>query len=474
MALNLFEYLDDMPALVRLHQRELHAVSLQDAEAFRLQLLRKRFDFLKERVGALGKLAQLQGISCIDNLDDAVPVLFQHTVYKSYPPAFLEKGRFAALTQWLQQLTAHDLSRVDASKVQFVDDWFRLLEHETPVAPIHTTGTSGKLSIIPRTLADTALLQETSNAKWQGFGSEVDNVLDPRQLTAPIPIIHPGYRHGFYASLRMLDLNVKALSNEEMCESLYSDVMSADMLSLAGRVATAEAKGQLDRLEISPALLQRFRENRQRQHSKEADAAAFFERVIERFAGQRVLLGATSPLLYTWAKEGIKRGVRGLFAANSWISTGGGGKGMILPPDWKSQIEDVIGAKATMSYGMSELCSMAVRCEHGHYHLPPYLLPYLLDEQTGTPLPRKGVQTGRAAFVDLLVDSYWGGLITGDEITIHWDGACACGRQSAYVGPNIQRFTDKTGTDDKISCAGAPDAHDKAMDFLARLADENN
>jgi len=474
MTVNLDDYLDDMQALVRLHQRDLHAVSHQDAEAFRLKLLCKRFSSLKERVGALRKLASLQGISNIETLDDAVPVLFQHTVYKSYPPAFLEKGRFAALTQWLSQLTTHDLSKVDASKVQFIDDWFRLLERETPVAPIHTTGTSGKLSILPRTIADTALLQQTSNAKWQGFGLEADNVLDPKLLTAPVPIIHPGYRYGFYASLRMLDLNVKALSNEDMCECLYRDVMSADMLSLAGRVATAEAKGQLDKLEIAPALLQRFRDNKQRQHDKEADSAALFDRVMERFAGQRVLLGATSPLLYTWAKEGIKRGVKGLFASNSWISSGGGGKGMVLPPEWKQQVEEVIGARVMMGYGMSELCSMAVGCEHGRYHIPPYLLPYLLDEKTGNPLPRKGTQTGRAAFIDLLVDSYWCGLITGDEITIHWDGGCACGRRSAYIGPQIQRYSDKTGGDDKISCAGAPDAHDKAMDFLARMAAEQN
>lgn len=55
---------------------------------------------------------------------------------------------------------------------------------------------------------------------------------------------------------------------------------------------------------------------------------------------------------------------------------------------------------------------------------------------------------------------------------MHWDGGCGCGRHSAYVGPKIQRFSEKNGTgDDKISCAGAPDAHEKAMSYLAQLTD---
>jgi hypothetical protein len=30
-----------------------------------------------------------------------VPLLFAHTVYKSYPPSFVEKGRWDRLLQWL-------------------------------------------------------------------------------------------------------------------------------------------------------------------------------------------------------------------------------------------------------------------------------------------------------------------------------------------------------------------------------------
>ena len=69
--------------------------------------------------------------------------------------------------------------------------------------------------------------------------------------------------------------------------------------------------------------------------------------------------------------------------------------------------------------------------------------------------------------MDLLPDSYWGGLITGDEVTLSgWDEPCACGRHGPYLHSTIGRFSEKQGGDDKINCAGAPEAHDKAIDYL--------
>jgi len=117
-------------------------------------------------------------------------------------------------------------------------------------------------------------------------------------------------------------------------------------------------------------------------------------------------------------------------------------------------------------YGMSELCASHAMCEHNHYHLAPWTITFVLDPDTSEILPRRGVVTGRAAFYDLLANSHWGGFITGDEITVHWDGDCPCGATSPYVEDNIGRYSEKRGGDDKISCAATPEAHREAMDFL--------
>ena len=118
---------------------------------------------------------------------------------------------------------------------------------------------------------------------------------------------------------------------------------------------------------------------------------------------------------------------------------------------------------------MSEVMAMHQMCEHGHYHIAPWVIPFVLDPDTSAILPRKGVTTGRAAFFDLGADSHWGGFISGDEISVHWDEPCPCGRSTIYASGEIQRYSDKRGGDDKITCAATESAHKEAMDFLSKF-----
>jgi len=120
------------------------------------------------------------------------------------------------------------------------------------------------------------------------------------------------------------------------------------------------------------------------------------------------------------------------------------------------------------AYGRSEMCGQFPSCEHGHYHAPPWVIPFILDSETGEVLPRHGTVTGRFAFFDLLPDARWGGFVTGDEVTISWDKPCDCGRTGPYVHAKIQRFSDKKdfSGEEKINCAAAPDAYAEALDFL--------
>jgi hypothetical protein len=96
----------------------------------------------------------------------------------------------------------------------------------------------------------------------------------------------------------------------------------------------------------------------------------------------------------------------------------------------------------------------------------------VLHPETGQPLPRSGTQTGRFALMDLLPENYWGGLVTGDEVTLSgWDEPCSCGREGPYLHSTIRRFSEIQGGDDKINCAGAPEAHDKAIEYLLQRSE---
>ena len=84
-------------------------------------------------------------------------------------------------------------------------------------------------------------------------------------------------------------------------------------------------------------------------------------------------------------------------------------------------------------------------------------------------LPRKGVQTGRYAFFDLMPETYWGGFISGDQVTIHWEEDCPCGWKGPRIGPVDYPFPEMEGGDDKITCAGTAQAYNEFMDFVSQV-----
>lgn len=241
---SLVELSGDFDALSALHQSDLFTRPAAEVEAFRLHLLRERFDALRDRVAALGKLSDIQGVSAISSLNDAAPLLFQHTVYKSYPMSFLERGRFAALTKWLNQLTVHDLSGVDAGQCELIEDWLRTLDKLTPLRCNHTTGTTGKLSFLPRTAREWRLQNRMLLSGFQGMPGENDLRFNLDEPGFRLPIIQPSYRHGFYMAHRNMEEQIRLLGDPDKVECLYGDeLLSPDVLSLAGRVAAADAKG---------------------------------------------------------------------------------------------------------------------------------------------------------------------------------------------------------------------------------------
>ncbi len=443
-----------------------------EVELFQLSWLQQRFGAVREQIVALKKLVDLQGIHAIAALNDVVPLLFQHTAYKSYPVSLLETCKFQALTQWLDKLTTHDLSRVDARDCHSIDDWLQLLDDETPLHVLHSSGTSGKLSLLPRDKKDAEKFFVCRLRNYEGFGAE------PNRAAAylagevkKMPIIYPSYRYGRYGGLRNLQQMAEQFESQDLVYTIYDEIMSADVASLAGRVAGAEAKGTLDQLEIPAHLLEKFRQSQARRGSGKVLEQAFIEKVIAECQGRQVIFMGVPAILMECVRLAKERGIGKLFHPDSLIFTSGDAKGTVLPPDWKQQIEEFVGAKPYTVYAMTECTSQLAECDHGHYHITPLLVPFILDPETGEALPRQGTQTGRFAWFDLLAETYWGGFVTGDEVSGHWDENCPCGRHGFYVEPSIRRYSAKSEDgNDKINCAGAANAHERALEFLNEQA----
>jgi hypothetical protein len=439
-----------------------------EVEKIQLETLKARFETLVEKVVPLRQLADRQGIKKIETFADAAPLLFTPKVLKSYPLSLLENNEFGKLTLWLDRLTTHDLSGVDVSACDTIDGWLDQLEAHTPMMIMHSSGTTGKLSIMPRSRVEICHLAELLFKYFtgykDGYGSEI------RDLGGTVPIFMPTYRHGRHIQRMLWPVYEAICGTEEDLISAYPGRLSADLLTLGGRLAAAEAKGEAGRIALNPALLAQRDSMIEFQKHQGDYMDAYFAKMRE-YQGRQVLVAGTWTVHLQAALQGEERNLQGLFSPKSFPLAGGGKKGQNFPDDWYERICRFYGMpEMRTNYGMTEITGLMQQCSQGNYHPWPHQIIYLLDTATGAALPRTGIQRGRFGFVDLAAETYWGGGWAGDEVTVDWNsGACACHRQGPHVRPDIVRLSEQQGGDDKISCAGAQAAHDAALDFLAKL-----
>ena len=450
-------------AWARLPVGQLLMLPRRNFEDLQLDLMKSRFESLRPRLAALDKLADRQRVDRFDSFAEALPVFFDHRVYKSYPLSLIEKRKFERLTAWLQRLTVRDLSEVPLDGVDSVDSWLsRLDEHGMIIG--HSTGTTGKLSFIPRS--------EVEWPAWQSAFFEAYAAATGRdQRKEEVPAFSTTFRSGHQMMMKMLHLFAKvAGGGEDKRHVLYDYAISSDLLSLAGRLQAADERGELDQLEIDPVLLEQRKELIERGRHRDEDLERWFTKLAQEFRGQRVDISGTASDLLRIALRGRERGIRCEFAPGSVLFSGGGMKGFKdAPDDWENLVTDFFHADRLCSlYGMSEVIGMAPLCSERFFHFPPYVVPLVLDEDAEL-LPGEGVQTGRLALFDLLAETYWGAFISGDKITLHWDEDCACGWKGPRIERTIVRFSELEGGDDKITCAGTAQAYSEFMDYVGNI-----
>ena len=216
------------------HQ-DLFAIPREELEELQLKALKLRFQRFRNTVPALRKLADRQGVETIDKLSAVLPVCFDHRVLKNYPTPILENRDFAKLTQWLDRLTMHDLSRMDLSGLKTIDDWLYRLD-EFGMIVTYSSGTSGKLSFVPRSMDEFGA--------WRMNYFEVTAAacgVDPREIK--LPTFNPMYRTSHQTAVKIMNLfQLEAAGGPEHYHTLYPGHMSADLLALAGKLQSAEER----------------------------------------------------------------------------------------------------------------------------------------------------------------------------------------------------------------------------------------
>lgn len=447
----------------------MHSVERATLPELQRAAVAQRFAELRDEIPLLTKLADRQEIAEVVELGDVVPLLFDHTFYKSYPSSLIDNHRFADLTAWLSKLTTVDLSQLDAGACASLDEWLDLLDAESDLRLCHSSGTSGTLSFIPWAKPELDQLGGVhATVLTQDFGVDEDIRQQPG-----IDVIFPYFRYGGGMFTRLNELMIKWVAKgPERHHPAFDARLSSDVMYLAGKLRAAAARGRAPTVAVDPGLLARKEEFDRLMTEMPQRLEAFLDELIDQLAGKPTFTISVWHTIHNLALSGLAKGHRAVFAPESEVIIGGGMKGTVPPEGWEDDIRAFFGVDRLRSnYSMSELTLSAPRCEHDRMHFNPWIVPFVLDPETSKPLPRTGVQTGRAAFFDLALRTRWGGFITGDEITVHWDELCPCGQTTVGCGTTISRLSDKRG-DDKISCVATEEAHQEALDYLTTLEAE--
>jgi hypothetical protein len=422
-------------------------------DPLRLAAAQELFETRIKQIPLLKKRADDAGIDRISSFADLVPLLFAHTVYKSYPQALFDKGRWPAMIQWMQTLAVSDLSNVDLTDVKDVDDFVERLWNAGH-AVLTTSGSSGKVSFLVHTMQDREL--KTRHIKH----------------TQAWPFLEagPGRTVFWFGPMRGRNSAVElAISNEENWQNEGKTRALDERPLLISEVSKSAAmRKKLADGVATPQEIEDF-ENEQREKGKSStrELAALIDEMLDR---------RHEPLLiYSgWAQQlmvrdrAIERGIPpGDFHPDTVLMAAGGVKGLTLPDDYRDQVYDFYGPQIVKLgvYGMTEMALLMPRCEAGRYHIAPGLIVLMLD-QTGERLLDEndavdGKITGRFGFLDLLYEGRWGGLITGDKATLDTADTCPCGRAGPTILDTVARYS-QLGEDDHIGCAGTIDSYVRA------------
>src|ERR1700733_7005696 len=268
---------------------QMHSIGRDELEALQRQAMSIRFQQHYQSIEMLRKLADRLGITAVNNFNDVVPLFFSHTSFKSYPAALIDKKRFDLMTRWLDKLTSYDLSGVDTTGCSGIDDWIDRLDERTPLEGITSSGTTGTISILPKDKHGA----EQGMTLWkiclfQTFGHEPTDA----ELNPVVDVVWPNFASGKLGHLRIANMIKRGFTggDESRFHPLYPGAVDTDLMFLASKMGAAASRGELDRLQIDPALAARKEGFIAMQARQVQDVEDFFTRLTEQLRGKRVFM----------------------------------------------------------------------------------------------------------------------------------------------------------------------------------------
>ncbi|MGW1718347.1 hypothetical protein [Streptomyces sp. NPDC002156] len=422
----------------------------QELRELQLEAAREAFTAQRERIPLLRTRAEETAVHEITSPDDLVPLLFSHTSYKSYPLSLLTAGRWDRLLHWYTTVSVVERDDVDMDGVRDIDEWTDRIT-AAGHRPYITSGTSGKVSFLNCDASDLDFLHD---------------ILE--HLTCwPDPLPPKPTRRGYLlapASGPMRSIDGYRWHAEVFARPGETRLLTEDPMRVSELMSSALLRRRMAEGTATPQEISSFETVSE---SREQELGAAMDRIVDDIAAHRdepLLIAGMNNQQFTLIQALRARGVAdGSLHPDTLVLSGGGNKGRALPDDYQERFAAFYdGVRRVRSYGMTELQGSCLACEKGDYHVPPWVIPLVLDEAGEKLLnAEQGVVEGRFAFLDVSLQGRWGGLISGDRVFVNFS-PCACGRPGPTVLPDIQRYGD-LGGDDKITCAATLDSYVRGM-----------
>ena len=271
------DFMDDPISFFGQSYTQMHSIGRGELEALQRQAMGIRFQQHCRASRCCASWPTGSGITALNEFDDVVPLFFSHTAFKSYPAALVDKKRFDLMTKWLDKLTSYDLSGVDTAGCTGIDEWIDRLDEQTPLEVITSSGTTGTISILPKDKRGA----EDGMTLWkiclfQTFGQEPTE----KELNPSVDVVWPNFANGKLGHLRIANMIKRGFTggDESKFHALYPFAVDTDLMFLASKMRAAASRGELDRLEIDPALAARKDEFIAMQARQPQDMDAFFTR----------------------------------------------------------------------------------------------------------------------------------------------------------------------------------------------------
>jgi hypothetical protein len=414
-----------------------------------LEAANERLQNQVQSIPLLANRAESAGVKDITRPADLLPLLFAHTTYKTYAEGWLNERRWDRMGKWLATVSTRPVAGLDTDGVETLDDWIKQLETVGHYLSC-SSGTTGKPAMLSCTEGDIELsarinieallwatgLTRGEDRKFLGLGPQFAAPREDAIRAAMVDCFssrYPPYQFGDGEPITVGSM--------------------VDIITLRRKLADGTAR---------PNEIAEFeRIAAQRAADMDTSARKAIDAVIEARALPLLATGMFATL-YQIA-EGIRAKGHGGedFNPNNAMMVAGGLKGAVLPENHREYVLETFNVteqRLYHMYSMREINATFPLCHAGRYHISPWVIILPLDTGGEQLLDRGDEEIeARAAFFDTSIEGRWGGVISGDRVSVSF-AKCECGHQGPTVGREITRYASLPGGD-KITCAGSIDAY---------------